>query len=71
MAAGPSGAFAAWHDAPAAQSPHGAGGLRYLSAVRLPDRRSRIYYEGTRADGAHELRTEVVSALPLGDRAAA
>ncbi|WP_018653882.1 hypothetical protein [Actinomadura flavalba] len=42
-------------DAPVAQSPH--GGLRYLDAVRV-DGGWRLYYEVTRADGAHELRTE-------------
>jgi hypothetical protein len=44
---------------PAAQSRYGAGGLRYLDVLALPDGRHRIYYEMTRADGAHELRTEL------------
>ena len=46
-------------DGPAAQSRYGGGGLRYLDVVPLPDGRHRLYYELTRADGAHELRTEV------------
>lgn len=39
---------------PPLASPH--GGLRYLTRVALPDGQSHIFYELTRADGAHELR---------------
>jgi hypothetical protein len=41
-------------------SPNPPGGLRYLSFVTLAGGRHRIYYEMTRPDGAHELRTELV-----------
>jgi hypothetical protein len=44
----------------AAASPHAPHGLRYVCAVRRPDGRLRLYYEATRGDGAHELRTELV-----------
>ena len=67
--AGPAGTFTAQGQSPVAESPHAGGGLRYLSVVAVPDGGYRLYYEGTRADGAHELRTELV--LPpvrAGDR---
>jgi hypothetical protein len=53
------GALTASAPAPAAQSPHGGHGLRYVSVLPLPDGRERLYYELTRPDGAHELRTEL------------
>jgi hypothetical protein len=44
---------------PAAESPYAGRGLRYLDVLDLPDGTHRIFYEMTRPDGAHELRTEL------------
>ncbi|WP_181782915.1 hypothetical protein [Pseudonocardia pini] len=55
-----SGAFTAEGEAPVAESPHAGHGLRYLSVVPLTDGGYRLFYEGTREDGAHELRTELL-----------
>jgi hypothetical protein len=43
------------------ESPHARHGLRYVDAVALARGDYRLYYEAARPDGAHELRTEVVS----------
>lgn len=44
---------------PFAESPYGARCLRYLTILELPGGGHRLYYEMSRPDGAHELRTEV------------
>jgi hypothetical protein len=62
------GTFASVSDEPAAASPHGHGGLRYVSVVQVADG-YRLYYEACREDGAHELRTEFVPADPSLHRA--
>ena len=49
--------FRAAPDGPLLSSPNPPGGLRYADAVPLPDGSTRWFYEATRADGAHELRT--------------
>ncbi len=51
------GRFAAAGDGPLLQSPHPPHGLRYADVVPLPGGGARWFYEATRADGAHELRT--------------
>jgi hypothetical protein len=57
---GADGRFTADPGGPLLQSPHAPGGLRYADAVPLPDGRIRWFYEATRADGAHELRTVIL-----------
>ena len=53
----PTGGFVADPDGPLLQSPHPPGGLRYADVVPLPGGGARWFYEATRDDGAHELRT--------------
>ncbi len=55
------GGFRAADGGPLLSSPHAPGGLRYADVVGLPDGGARWFYEATRADGAHELRTVVLS----------
>ncbi|MFC5952783.1 hypothetical protein ACFQH9_31440 [Pseudonocardia lutea] len=59
-ATGTPGVFTAQGHEPVAESPHAGHGLRYLSVVPQVAGGYRLYYEGTREDGAHELRTELL-----------
>jgi hypothetical protein len=58
MGAGPA-ELAAIGVEPVAQSAEGAHGLRYVSIVDLGNGHERLYYELTRENGAHDLRTEL------------
>jgi hypothetical protein len=49
--------FRADDDGPLLQSPHPPHGLRYADAVPLPDGTTRWFFEVTRQDGGHDLRT--------------
>ena len=60
LAVADEGRFSAVGDEPLLQSPHPPFGLRYCDVVPLPDGGARWFYEATRGDGAHELRTVVV-----------
>jgi hypothetical protein len=42
---------------PAIGTPRGAGGVRYVEAVEMPDGSTRFFFEYTREDGSHDLRT--------------
>jgi hypothetical protein len=51
------GRFTAEPGGPLLRSPHPPHGLRYVDVVAVPGGGARWFYEATRPDGAHELRT--------------
>lgn len=57
--AGDDGRLKALGDSPVAMSPYGDKALRYACAVPLPDGRTRYFFEASRSDGSHDLRTVV------------
>ena len=57
LAVADEGRFTAVGDEPLLQSPHPPFGLRYCDVVALPGGGARWFYEATRGDGAHDLRT--------------
>jgi hypothetical protein len=57
LAVADDGRFTAVGNEPLLQSPHPPFGLRYCDVVPLPAGGVRWFYEATREDGAHELRT--------------
>jgi hypothetical protein len=59
LAAGPPQHLRPCGDAPIPGSPFGTGSLRYISMVAV-DGGYRLYFETSRRDGAHDLRTEYV-----------
>ncbi len=54
--------FESISDEPIVKAPHASGSVRYVSVVPLPDGSTRLYYEMVRADGAHDLVTQLVPA---------
>lgn len=58
IAVGGPGALTACADEPELVSPETGTGLRYVTAIPLDGGAWRYYYEITRSDGAHDLRTE-------------
>ncbi|MGY1714583.1 hypothetical protein ACI78R_09010 [Geodermatophilus sp. SYSU D01106] len=54
--------FRAAGDGPYLASPHAPHGLRYADVVAVPGGGARWFYEATRPDGAHELRTVLLPA---------